>query len=183
MMRFRRASTAPLALALSLALALAACGGPSKEEKAVATYCPSPFVVQDAQSLTRFKPGPGRDPRDIAFQAALTGTGVSCEAGRNKLEVTLKLRLSVDAGPSIAGGTTSVPYFVRLLNGGGVSAGQDFMATFKLSSASPRGASVEEIALTLPYNQPSDLGGYRVAVGLKPTQEELDYNRRAAARQ
>lgn len=174
---------APPVLALVLVLALAACGGPSKEEVAIRTYCPSPFVVQDAQSLTRFKPGPGRDPRDIAFQAALTGTGVSCEGGRGKLEVTLKLRLSVDAGPSVAGGTTSVPYFVRLLSGSGVSEGQDFNATFKLSTTSPRGASVEEIALTLPYSQPSDLGAYRVAVGLKPTQEELDYNRRAAARQ
>jgi hypothetical protein len=179
MMRLRFTFTAPLTLALTLT----ACGGPSKEEKAVATYCPSPFVVQDAASLTRFKPGPGRDPRDIAFQAALTGTGVTCEAGRNKLDVTLKLRVSVDAGPSVAGGTTSVPYFVRLLSGGDVSEGQDFNATFKLSATSPRGSSIEEIALTLPYDRPSDLGAYRVAVGLKPTPEELDYNRRAAARQ
>jgi hypothetical protein len=179
MMRLRFTFTAPLTLALTLT----ACGGPSKEEKAVATYCPSPFVVQDAASLTRFKPGPGRDPRDIAFQAALTGTGVTCEAGRNKLDVTLKLRVSVDAGPSVAGGTTSVPYFVRLLSGEGVSEGQDFNATFKLSPTSPRGSSIEEIVLTLPFNSPSDLGAYRVAVGLKPTPEELDYNRRAAARQ
>jgi hypothetical protein len=179
MMRLQFAFTAPLALALGLA----ACSGPSKEEAAVATYCPNPFVVQDAASLTRFKPGPGRDPRDIAFQAALTGTGVTCEAGRKKLEITLKLRLSVDAGPSNAGGTTSVPYFVRLLSGSGVSEGQDFNATFKLSQTSPRGSSIEEIALTLPYDRPSDLGAYRVAVGLKPTPEELDYNRRAAARQ
>jgi hypothetical protein len=179
MMRLRPAVVAPAALALMVA----ACGGPSNEEKAVATYCPNPFVVQDATSLTRFKPGPGRDPRDIAFQASLTGTGVTCEAGRKKLEVTLKLRVSVDAGPSLVGGTTSVPYFVRLLNGGGVSEGQDFNATFKLSTASPRGSSVEEIALTLPYNTPSDLGAYRIAVGLKPTPEELEYNRRAAARQ
>ena len=41
------------------------------------------------------------------------------------------------------------------------------------------GASIEEISLTLPYDNPSDLGGYRIAVGLKPTQEELQYNRRA----
>lgn len=172
-----------VAASAALALVLAACSGPSAEEKSIATYCPSPFVVQDAANLTRFKPGPGRDPRDIAFQASLTGTGVSCETGRNKLLVTLKLRVSVDAGPSIVGGTTSVPYFVRLLNGGGVSEGQDFDATFKLSSTSPRGSSIEEIQLTLPYSRPSDLGAYRVAVGLKPTPEELDYNRRAAARQ
>jgi hypothetical protein len=171
------------AAAAVLALTLAGCGGPSKQEAAAGSYCPNPFIVQDAQSLTRFKPGPGRDPRDVAFQAALTGTGVSCEVSRNTLEVTLKLRLAVDAGPSIAGGTTSVPYFVRLLSGGDVAQGQDFLATFKLSTTSPRGASVEEIALSLPYSKPADLGVYRVAVGLKPTPEELDYNRRSAARQ
>jgi hypothetical protein len=167
---------------VALALLLAACGGKSKEEAVAGSYCPNPYMVQDAQSLTRFKPGPGRDPRDIVFQAALTGTGVECEVGRNKLAVTLKIRVTVDAGPSVAGGTTAVPYFVRLLSGGSVSQGQDFLATFKLSTEHPRGASVEQIVLTLPYGRPSDLGAYRVAVGLKPTPEELDYNRRAAAR-
>jgi len=28
----------------------------------------------------------------------------------------------------------------------------------------------------------SDLGAYKIAVGLKPTPDELEYNRRAAAR-
>jgi hypothetical protein len=172
-----------LGAAASLCFGLAACSGPTKEQAAVATYCPSPFVVQDTQSLTRFKPGAGRDPRDIAFQASLTGAAVTCEVGRRKLEVNLKLRLAVDAGPSVVGGTTSVPYFVRLLSGGGVSEGQDFNATFKLSAGTPRGSSLEEITLTLPYDKPADLGVYRVAVGLKPTPEELDYNRRFAARQ
>ena len=171
-----------IAAPLALALALGGCGGPSTKEQAAATYCPSPFLVQDAQNLTRFKAGPGRDPRDIAFQAALTGTAVTCELGRNKMEVSLKLRVTVDAGPSVAPGTTSVPYFVRLLNGANVSEGQDFAATFKLSTGSPRGASIEEITLTLPYNDPAELGAYRVAVGLKPTPEELEYNRRAIVR-
>jgi hypothetical protein len=166
----------------ALALALGGCGGASKLEQAVVTYCPNPFLVQDAQSLTRFKPGAGRDPRDIAFQAALTGTAVTCEPGKNKLDVDLKLRVTVDAGPSVGGGTTSVPYFVRLLNGNGVEEGQDFNATFKLSTANPRGSSIEEITLSLPYSKPSDLGVYRVAVGLKPTPEELEYNRRGTAR-
>ena len=173
MMRVRLEFAAPLVLAL----ALSGCGGKSKDEAVAGSYCPNPFLVQDVQSLTRFKPGPGRDPRDIAFQASITGTGVSCEVGRDKLEVTLKLRISANAGPSVAGGTTSVPYFVRLIDGsGGVAQGQDFNADYKLSTTNPRGASIEEITLTIPFNTPSDLGAYRVAVGLKPTPEELDYN-------
>lgn len=167
---------------LVLALALGACGR-SEKEKIAATYCPAPFLVQDAQSLTRFKPGAGRDPRDIAFQANLTGSSVACVPGRGKLEVELKLRIEVNAGPSVGAGTTSVPYFVRVLDGGGgVQQGQDFNADFKLSTANPRGASIEEITLTLFYDKPSDLGAYRVAIGLKPTHGELDYNRRATMR-
>ncbi|MEI6202799.1 MAG: hypothetical protein WCP68_12690, partial [Enhydrobacter sp.] len=77
MMRFQPVVAAPVALALSLALTLAACSGPSKEEKAVATYCPSPFVVQDATSLTRFKPGQLYDNRlTDDLRAALVATGL-----------------------------------------------------------------------------------------------------------
>jgi hypothetical protein len=166
-----------------LALALSGCGGKSKDEAVAGSYCPNPFLVQDAQNLTRFKPGAGRDPRDIAFQASITGTGVECEVSRQKLVISLKIRVAANAGPSVAAGTTSVPYFVRLIDGsGGVAQGQDFNADYKLSTTNPRGASIEEITLTIPFNTPSDLGAYRVAVGLKPTQDELEYNRRAVAR-
>ena len=44
------------------ALVLAGCGSSAKEQQA-ASYCPQPLTVQDAQSLTRFKEGAGRDPR------------------------------------------------------------------------------------------------------------------------
>ncbi|MBV8188191.1 MAG: hypothetical protein JO339_13195, partial [Alphaproteobacteria bacterium] len=63
----------------------------------------------------------------------------------------------------------------------GVVQSQEFTADFKLSSANPRGSSQEDLVLALPYAQLSDIGGYRIAVGLKPTREELDYNRRARA--
>jgi hypothetical protein len=34
------------------------------------------------------------------------------------------------------------------------------------------------MAVTLPFNELRELGAYRIAVGLKPTPEELQYNRR-----
>lgn len=167
------------------ALALGACGGGGSASKEIsAAYCPAPFTVQDAQSLTRFKPGQGRDPRDVMYEASLTAAGTACAAGRGRMEVELKMRIAVNAGPAVGAGVSSVPYFVRVLDGNGaVREGQNFNADFKLSSGSPRGASLEELTLTLYYGRPTDLGGYRIAVGLKPTTEELEYNRRAAARQ
>ena len=177
------AFVAPVALALSLG----ACGwfgGGSSSTADVVPYCPAPLTVQDAERLTHFKDGPGRDPRDIAYEAVLAGSRTTCELGRRQLSVTLFMRISVTAGPSVGAGTTRVPYFVRVIDGNGtVVQGQEFTADFRLTSSSPRGSSQEELALQLPYNQISDLGGYRIAVGLKPTQDELNYNRRAAGRQ
>lgn len=154
-----------------LALTLAACGGGSSE----ATYfCPEPFTVQDAGRLTHFKDGPGRDPRDIAYEASIVGATTKCSATRNQIDVTLFLRLSVSAGPAVGAGRTSVPYFVRVLDSANnVVQSQDFNADFRLTSGSPRGSSQEELTFSVSRD-----GGYRIAVGLRPTMEELNYNRR-----
>jgi len=167
---------ASLALA---ALVLAGCGSSAKEQQA-ASYCPQPLTVQDAQSLTRFKEGAGRDPRDVMFEASLVNAGTKCQVSRNKLEVDVILRIAVNAGPSVGTGVTRVPFFVRVLDANGaVVQGSDQLADYKISATSPRGLSQEEMGVTLPYSNLSDLGGYRIAVGLKPSQQELDYNRRA----
>jgi hypothetical protein len=155
----------------ALTLALAACGGGTPE---VNYACPQPFTVQDAERLTHFKDGAGRDPRDIAYEASIIGAATKCSLSRNRVDVTLFLRLSVSAGPSADAGRTSVPYFVRVLDSANnVVQSQEFNADFRLTSGSPRGSSQEELTLTLPAD-----GGYRIAVGLKPTPEELNYNRR-----
>lgn len=165
---------------VGLCLALVACSKSGKEEIA-ANYCPRAFGVQDVDRLTRFKPGPGRDARDIVFEAALGGANTSCELRAKDLEVELKVRVAATAGPAIGPGITSVPYFVRLINAKGtVVQGREFNADFKLSQANPRGASLEDLTLRLPFSDPSDLGGYTIAVGLKPTPQELEYNRRTA---
>jgi hypothetical protein len=154
----------------ALALTLAACGGSSDVNYA----CPQPFTVQDAERLTHFQDGPGRDPRDIAYEASIVGSATKCSLSRNRVDVTLFLRLLVSAGPAAGTGRTSVPYFVRVLDSANnVVQSQEFSAEFRLTSSNPRGSSQEELTLTLPLD-----GGYRIAVGLKPTPEELNYNRR-----
>lgn len=164
---------------LAVALALGGCGGGSTGPNVA---CPPPFTVQDAGRITHFKEGAGRDPRDIAYEASLVNAGTACKFGSNAIDVTLAMIISVSAGPSVGAGQTRVPYFVRVLDSrGAVVQGQDFTADFKLSASSPRGESREELALRLPFGPGND-GGYRIAVGLKPSPEELNYNRRAAGR-
>lgn len=161
-----------------LAASVGACGGSRNDSATV--YCPPPLTVTDTQTLTRFKPGPGRDPRDIMFEASLLNAGTACALSRGRMEIDLKMRIAVNAGPSVAPGVSSVPYFVRVIDSSGsVKEGKDFSADYKLSTSNPRGSSIEELTLTLYFEKPTELGGYRIAVGLKPTHEELQYNRRA----
>jgi len=170
------------ALLAAVALALTGCGR-SQKEMTAASYCPQPFTVQDADRITRFKPGSGRDPRDVVFEAQLQGAVTQCSMGRNKMEVDVVMRIAVNAGPSIPAGVTQVPFFVRVLGPGDrVVQGSDQLADYKISPTSPRGVSQETMAVTLPFNELRELGGYRIAVGLKPTPEELQNNRRGEAR-
>jgi len=156
----------------ALALLLAACGGGSSDDSAYS--CPTPFTVQDVERLTHFKDGAGRDPRDIAYEAMITGSGTKCTLKRNTLEVTLVVRIAVTAGPSVSPGRTSVPYFVRVVDGNNnIVEGQEFTAEFRLTPSNPRNTAQEELTLTL-----SRAVAYRIAVGLKPTADELNYNRR-----
>ena len=173
---------------LPVALALAGCGwfgGSNKEKEATASaYCPTPLSVQDAQRLTRFKPGTGRDPRDVAFEAVLVQTNAACAISRQTMDISVFMQIAVNAGPAVTPGTTRVPFFVRVLDASGaVVVGRDEYADYKLSAASPRGMSREELAVKIPFNSVSDLGAYKIAVGLLPTPDELEFNRRAAQRQ
>ncbi len=180
MMRRAPAFLAPVVLALTLA----SCGrGISDRNEFAAANCPQPMTVHDAQRLTRFKPGPGRDPRDVMFEASLVAAGTTCKLGRDRMDVDVILRIAVNAGPSVGTGVTQVPFFVRLIDSSGaVVQGRDELAGYKLSQSSPRGLSQEEMSVELPFREVSQVQGYRIAVGLKPTTEELEYNRRAAAR-
>jgi hypothetical protein len=162
-------------LAPAVALSLAACGGGNSD--LADYYCPAPFTVQDAGRLTHFREGAGRDPRDIAWEASIIGSATKCTISRKAIEVTLYIRISASAGPSIGATRTSIPYFVRVLDTGrNVVQSQEFTADFRLSAANPRGSSQEELTLTLPRD-----GSFSVAIGLKPTPEELNYNRTRGA--
>jgi hypothetical protein len=163
---------------LAVLLVLAGCGGRSEKEQAAAAYCPQPLTVNDAQRITRFKEGAGRDPRDVVFEASMLTAGSACKMSRNRLEVDVVMRIAVNAGPSVGTGMTRVPFFVRVLDSGGnIIKGSDELADYKLTAANPRGMTDETVSVTLPYSELRDLGAYRIAVGLKPTQQELDYNR------
>ena len=85
------------AASAGLCLLAAACGILEKDQRYA---CPAVFILQDAQNLTRFKPGPGRDITDIRFEAEIFDFRGQCnfdeDDGIWAVEVELLVQISVE---------------------------------------------------------------------------------------
>lgn len=163
------------AVLLAAMVVLSACSSSSEE---AAHSCPRGVVVGDASTMTRFKPGPGRDPRDVQFQAQLGRIDVTCSFDRTGANVETKVQLAVQEGPAAQNREASFNYFVAILDpANNVLARQEFTADYKFEGNRSRQVSVEELAQHIPGIQGRQGAGYQIAVGLAVTPEELNYNR------
>jgi hypothetical protein len=166
-------------IALVGLLVLAACSS-SAEKARQQGFCPKGFTVGDAAGMTRFKPGPGRDPTDIQFRAEVVKVETLCEFDKNGMDLDLETRVTIGVaeGPSIQNRQASVGYFVALLDGNRkVVARQEFAADFKFEGNRNRLASLEELSERVPGVTSRDAAQYQVVVGLLVTPDELNYNR------
>ncbi|HJQ58807.1 MAG TPA: hypothetical protein VJ890_18010 [Vineibacter sp.] len=162
-----------------LSAALAGCGRSLEEQSILRASCPQAMRVQDAASLTRFRPDAGRDRTDVLFQAELGKVDIACNLRRNRVDVDLTVEIIVTEGPALRERAANVGYFVRLVDpSGAVVQGRNFAADYKFAGNRNRAGSSEQLSLTIPLAEGQDGGGFTVAVGLLPTPQELDYNRR-----
>ena len=79
---------------------------PFSDTKSGPPKCPTIKFLKDADEITVYKSGPGKDLRDIIFEAELTGFKGECEyVGINgihtKVVLTLQLGLDITRGPAI----------------------------------------------------------------------------------
>ena len=168
---------APLAL---LAALLAGCGDGTMK---FAPACPQISLLAEGADLTRFA-GDGRDVVDRVLEARLTGVEGACRAGRNNAVVTtLKVQAELRRGPAAQGRRLQVPYFVAVLDGDRIVDRQDFAldASFPANVDTMRLAG-DELELRFPGAAERGAARFRVLVSLQLTEQELAFNRRAAAR-
>jgi len=172
---------ARVAALLAGGLFLAGCS--TRAEKAeLAQSCPRAYRVQEAETLVRFKPGPGKDPTDVEFRADIGGIDVECTfyAKRGYVDVALKVQIVVAQGPGQNIQRANFEYAIGLIGpAGDYRQRQRFTADVAFGPERARGAIVDEIVVRIPFAPDVDPGGNRIAVALVLRPEELDYNRRA----
>ena len=171
----------PTLLAPAIVAGVAGCGPSTQEISNLRAACPQAMRVQDATTLTRFRPGAGRDRTDVLFQAELGKVDLACNPRKDRVTIDLTLEILVAEGPALKERVANVGYFVRLLDASGrVVQGRNFAADYRFAGNRTRQGSYEEISLNIPLFEGQAGGSYTIAVGLLPTAEELEYNRRSA---
>jgi hypothetical protein len=163
--------------AMVLALALAGCGSSER-----APPCPKIFMSSEISTLTRFRPGGGRDLTDVEFQAELLGYSGSCKYEKSKLTITLAVGFGVSRGPA-AGREARFNYFVAIPRLYPSNAAKvDFDVAYPFPPGQARGEFKDEVDIEIPLAERNTGPSNEIYIGLQLTAEELEYNRKQRER-
>jgi hypothetical protein len=173
----------PIAAALFVAAAAASGCSSSAERQEAQQACPNAYRVQEAATLVRFKPGPGRDPTDVEFRADIGNIEIACSfsSRRQTADVELKVQFLVAQGPGLITNRAAFQYAVGVIGPGETQLQRDrFDANVTFTPQRTRGTVTDEVVVRLPNRPEMSAAAYRIAIALILTPEELGYNQRAA---
>jgi hypothetical protein len=173
-MKFAKRSIALLATLL----ALSACKMFDKEEPPL---CPRVSALADSVSVTKFRPGAGRDAADVAMRAEMTSFHGSChyDPETQQMNITLQVGIDAERRAAMAGRNADVFYYVAIpAFRPDPRAKQIMPVALNFPSDSDHLHYVDnEVQIAIPMPNFKELAKYEVFVGLQLTPEELAYNR------
>ena len=141
--------------------------------------CPRAVVLADAQSMTAFRPGPGRDLTDVLYEGAIVAVAGSCgygDAGRVDVDVDVRLDLAI--GPAAKDQEGHWQYFIVVADPERkLVAKRVFPVDLKFEQAVFRTTIIEEVSTQIAHAPWPDASEFRIFVGFQLTREQLDYLR------
>ena len=179
-----------LAVLSLCAFTLAACEAteeliPFSGKKTVVPACPAVKFLQDADKITVFRQGPGRDITDIVYEADLTGFAGECEYVKDddiftEGVVTLRVGFDIARGPADRNHKADLAYFVAVPEFYPAPEGKTL---FKRRIAFPLGRNNvsfvdDEVEIRIPLTNDRKGPNFKVFIGFELTQDQLKLNRR-----
>lgn len=168
-------------LAVLLALGAVACTSKNPPPGP----CPRALILSDADSLTRFREGTGRDLIDIDFGGRIANVTSECDYDVDKSKAgTMTVRVTpafaVERGPANRDRKAALSYFVTL-----VDAKREPIAksVFGIAAAFPANVTRQVLAdtpieLKVPIRAGQSGRDFAVYVGFQLSEADLEYNRR-----
>ena len=179
--RYRPVKPPPRALAALFCLVLTGCGLFGDD---YVPPCPRAVVLADAQTVTAFRPGPGRDLTDILHEGTITGLASGCEYDDGIVDFDIDIGFELAIGPASPDGVGHWEYFVVVVDPDQRRvAKRTFTIDLQFEQAAFRTELVEQVSQRIAYAPWPDASGYRIFIGFQLTREQLDYLRSRAQRQ
>jgi hypothetical protein len=172
-----RKMTVAVACALGVAALLSLAGCTSTPSP----ICPRVGVLDQASSLTRFRPGSAGAPEDVMLKADITRVDTDCKysgSANSELEANLRLYITAERGPSLQGSSANVEYFVVITDRGGIVLAK---RTFPMRIDFGNLQAVNLVEGTWQHFRLNRGGGagYEIWSGWQLSESELQYNRQA----
>jgi hypothetical protein len=159
-------------------LALSACRAFDKEEPPM---CPRVSALADSVTLTKFRPGPGRDISDVQLMAEMTSFHGECryDAEAKQMRLTLQVGIDAERRPALAGRQADIGYYIAIpAFYPNPQAKQILPVKLEFAADANRLHYTDgEVEISIPMADLKDWPKYEVFVGLQLTPDELAFNR------
>jgi hypothetical protein len=155
-----------------LAGVLSACGG----NKRNTPPCPRVGILGDAQKVTQYRDGPGRDLTDVTFEAELLDYNGGCKFEDKQSTVVISFILQVGAtrGPAASKQEALVPYFVALVDTQqNILSRERFVARIPFKEGQRRIVVGDEFEQVLPL-QGRRTTEFEILIGLEVPPDQLN---------
>ena len=153
--------------------------------KVVVPACPTVKLLRDADKVTAYRPGPGRDITDILYEAKLAGFSGECEYvgdGGTFHEVVVSVRAKFDLvrGPADATRMAELKYFVAIPEFFPAPEGKrQFVRRVRFPTGRNNITINDDfVEIRIPLTKDRKGPGSRVYIGFHLTQDQLNLNRR-----
>ncbi len=147
--------------------------------------CPSVSILANADRITLFRSGPGRDLIDITAEARIDDFIARClydvdeETGVGQVTVELSLGMTAARGAANVDGFTEFRYFITLMKlDKTVLTKNTFTIVAPFEGNRFRLSAYDDpVILTIPIKPPQTGQDFLIYVGFQVTPEQLEYNR------
>ena len=156
---------------------LASCSAFQKKEP---PPCPPLYLLGDAASLTKYRPGKGRDLTDVDFSAEIQGYSGECSYDEKGAIVDVQVNFTLTRGPADDDRKASFQYFLAIPY---YYPAPEAKAVLPVEVTFPEGQNSirytdETVNLRIPVKDKDVIQKYEIYLGFQTSPEELDANRK-----
>lgn len=147
-------------------------------EKFSQRICPQVQILEYADRLTEFAPGPGRDLTDIVLRGRLVNFQGECNVEKDSVQLDLMLDFLIERGPASRGAEGRFAYFVAISEFHPAPSGkQVFPIELEFESGLNRVAYRDQVSVGIPLAEGRSASDFNLFIGFQLDRRQLEFNR------